>query len=250
MTEVKNRFKITFCAGILFIISVLFSNPLFAEKIIFSADSMTGQTSDEASFTSLDGHAFIKTESMEIAADKIELSGKEYRTIKAFGNVDGKNFESKMEFTCEKMEYDRETKIATLSGSVNLTDQENDVKASAQIIEYNQDSDIAILQVQVNLTQKDNICKAAYAVYQKAKQLLELSGNAEVKQKEDTFRAQMIELNLDTQDITLSGNVKGNVTATKTEEKKENTETTTTDVKKTDSAEATDNKTAEDKKTE
>ena len=220
MTEVKNKFKINFCAGILFIISALFSNPLFAEKIIFSADSMTGQTSDEASFTSLDGHAFIKTESMEIAADKIELSGKEYRTIKAFGNVDGKNFESKMEFTCEKMEYDRETKIATLSGNVNLTDQENDVKASAQIIEYNQDSDIAILQVQVNLTQKDNICKAAYAVYQKAKQLLELSGNAEVKQKEDTFRAQMIELNLDTQDITLSGNVKGNVTATKTEEKK------------------------------
>lgn len=220
MTGLKNTIKISFLSAMIFIISSVICSPIFAEKIIFSADSMTGQTSDEVSFTSLDGHAFIKTESMEIAADKIELSGKEYRTIKAFGNVDGKNFESKMEFTCEKMEYDRETKIATLSGSVNLTDQENDVKASAQIIEYNQDSDIAILQVQVNLTQKDNICKAAYAVYQKAKQLLELSGNAEVKQKEDTFRAQMIELNLDTQDITLSGNVKGNVTATKTEEKK------------------------------
>ena len=222
MTGLKYK-KTTFCAGILFIISALCS-PVFAEKIIFSADSMTGQTSDESSFTSLDGHAFIKTESMEILADKIELSGKEYRIIKAYGNIDGKNFESKMEFTCEKMEYDRETKIATLTGNVNLTDQENDVKASAQIIEYNQNSDIAVLQVQVNLTQKDNICKAAYAVYQKAKQLLELSGNAEVKQKEDTFRAQMIELNLDTQDITLSGNVQGNVTATKAEEKKKEPE--------------------------
>ena len=220
MTGLKNKIKISFLSTMIFIISSVICSPIFAEKIIFSADSMSGQTGDNSSFTSLDVHAFIKTESMEIAADKIELSGKEYRFIKAYGNIDGKNLESKLEFTCENMEYDRETKIATLSGNVNLTDQENDVKASAQIIEYNQDSDIAVLQVQVNLTQKDNICKAAYAVYQKAKQLLELSGNAEVKQKEDTFRAQMIELNLDTQDITLSGNVKGNVTATKAEEKK------------------------------
>lgn len=185
---------------------------LFAEKILFSADNMSGQTGDSSS-TSLNGHAYIKTDSMEISADKIELSGKEYRNIIAEGNVSGKNLESQLEFQCETMEYDRETKIATLKGSVNLVDTEKDVKATAQIIEYNQETNIAILQIQVNLIQKKNICQGAYAVYQKNQQMLEISGNAEVKQDKDTFRAQQISLNLDTQDIVLAGNVKGTVTA-------------------------------------
>ena len=50
--------------------------------------------------------------------------------------------------------------------------------------------------------------------------MLELSGNAQVKQKEDVFRAQQITLNLDTQSITLSGNVKGSVTESPKEETK------------------------------
>lgn len=192
---------------------IFLSSQVFAEKIIFSADSMSGQTGDSASYTCLDGHAFIKNDTMEISADKIELTGDDYKIIKAVGNVEGKNLESKMDFTCESMEYDRETKIAVLQGTVDLEDKENNVKASAQIIEYNQTTDIAILQIQVNLIQKKNVCKGAYAIYQKKKQLLEISGNAEVKQDNDTFRAQQISLNLETQDITLSGNVKGNVTA-------------------------------------
>ena len=66
-----------------------------------------------------------------------------------------------------------------------------------------------------NLSQKDNVCTGSYAIYYKDSQLLEISGNAQVKQKDDLFRAQYITLNMDTQDITLGGNVKGKVTDTK-----------------------------------
>jgi lipopolysaccharide export system protein LptA len=184
----------------------------FAETIIFSADSMTGQTGNSSSSsTVLDGHAYVKTSSMEISAEKIELSGDDYNIIIAEGYVTGKNLDSNMEFQCETMEYNRDTKIASLKGNVNLKDPENDVVATAQIIEYNQDTENAVLQIQVNLTQKNNICKGAYAVYQKKAQLLDISGNAEVRQDQDVFRAQQITLNLNTQDITLAGNVKGTV---------------------------------------
>ena len=184
----------------------------FAETIIFSTDSMTGQTGNSSSSsTVLDGHAYVKTSSMEISAEKIELSVDDYNIIIAEGYVTGKNLDSNMEFQCETMEYNRDTKIASLKGNVNLKDPENDVVATAQIIEYNQDTENAVLQIQVNLTQKNNICKGAYAVYQKKAQLLDISGNAEVRQDQDVFRAQQITLNLDTQDITLAGNVKGTV---------------------------------------
>lgn len=200
---------------IIFSIFLLCVQSLFAEKITFSAGSMSGQAGDSSATTTLSGGAFVQTSSIEISADSIELSGDDYRFIKASGNVKGKNLETKMEFSCEYMGYDRQTKVANLQGSVNLVDTENDVKADAQLIEYNQNTNIAVLQVGITLTQKKNVCTGAYAVYQKNEQLLEISGNAQVKQENDTFRAQQITLDLDTQSITLSGNVKGSVTETK-----------------------------------
>ena len=194
----------------------------FAEKITFSAGSMSGQAGDSSATTTLSGGAFVQTSSIEISADSIELSGDDYRFIKATGNIKGKNLETKMEFTCDFMRYDRTSKVANLQGNVNLTDTDNDVKADAQLIEYNQNTNIAVLQVGITLTQKKNVCTGAYAVYQKNEQILEISGNAQVKQENDTFRAQQITLDLDTQSITLSGNVKGSVTETKkTEQPKE-----------------------------
>ena len=207
-----------------FFLSLFFTAclPLSAEKIIFSANRMSGQAGNSNTTTTLSGNAYIKTESMEIEADEVELSGDNYRYIKASGHISGKNTKSNMDFTCDALEYDRTTKIAMLKGNVKLDDKDNDVKAEAQIIEYNQDTEVAILQIQINLTQKDNVCNGSYAVYYKTTQLLELSGNAQVKQKEDIFRAQNITLDMNTQDITLDGNVKGKVTETK--EKKDEQE--------------------------
>lgn len=214
---------------IIIILLFIFSfNFIFAEQIFFSADSMSGQAGNSNSTTNLIGDAFVQTETMKIQADSIELSGENYRLIKAEGNVSGQNFSSNMDFTCNSLSYDRTTKIATLYGNVDLKDNDNDVVAKAQIIEYNQDTDIATLQIKIDLTQKDNKCTGSYAIYFKEKQVLELSGNAQIKQKDDTFRAQHISLNMDTQEITLDGNVRGSITETK------NTEESQTDESKND----------------
>ena len=205
---------------LLTIISLLFtalsSN---AEKITFSASSMSGTAGDSNGKTILSGKAHILTETMEISADQIELSGKNYRMISASGNISGTNLETKMTFTCQSMNYDRETKVALLENAVHLVDTENDVTADAEIIEYSQNSNVAVMQIQVNLTQKDNKCTAAHAIYRKNEQMLEMSGNPNITQGTDTFRAQNITLNLETQEITLDGRVKGSVTTTSKKEK-------------------------------
>ncbi len=194
------------------IIGLAFLNPLFAEKIVFSANSMTGKAGDTNTSTSLSGNAYVKTETMEITADNLELFGEDYQNIKASGNVSGKNLEAHMDFTCDLLEFDRTTKIALLQGNVNLKDIDNDVEANAQIIEYDQNTEIAVLQIDIDLKQENNVCTSSYAVYYKKDQLLELSGNAQVKKEDDTFRAQFISFDMDTQDITLGGNVRGSVT--------------------------------------
>ncbi len=197
------------------------------EKITFSGDSMQGSISDSKSdknSTVLSGNAEVKSSSMEINADTIELCGKDFNIIKASGDISGKSTESEIEFSASSLEYNQDTKIVILSGNVELKDLKNDVIAKAQNIEYDQNLDIAIMQIDVSLRQKKNICTGAYSIYRKKEQILELSGNAVVKQEEDTFRAQSIRFDMQTEEITMDGNIRGSVTTTKKEEKKAGTE--------------------------
>lgn len=188
-----------------------------AETIKFSADSMSGTAGSKSSVTILKGNAKVTTQNMQISADSIEISGDNFRLIKAEGSVEGRNTETNMDFSCGNMLYDRNTKIARLENSVKLTDIENGLTAQAQIIEYSETAETAVMQIQVNITQKDNVCTCAHAIYKKREQLLDMSGNPSVVQKGDTFRAQNITLNLQSQEIQLSGRVKGSVSSSQPE---------------------------------
>lgn len=217
----------------IFLASAFSTATLNAEKITFSADSMTGVVGDKSDSTTLSGEAYVLTDSMEIFADQIGLSGNNFRFIEARGNIKGKNMESELEFTCEKLKYDRETKIAELSDNVNLKDTKNDVNAKAQIIEYNQNTDTAVMQIEIQLTQKDNVCTGAFAIYRKNDQMLELRGNSQIKQGQDTFRAQQITLDLTSQEITLDGRVKGSIIDEQKSSKDENAAAETEETKET-----------------
>lgn len=206
------------CAALLFSFFMI-SASLSAEKILFSADAMSGKTGSKSDATTLNGNAWVKTETMEIKAETITLSGENFRYITAGGTVDGTNTESMLDFTCGNMKYDRTTKLARLEDNVHMVDTENDVTADAQIIEYDQNTQIATMQINVSIKQKDNTCTAAYAIYRKGKQTLEMTGNPKIVQGEDSFRAQEISLNLDTQEIKLDGRVSGQVADSKKSDK-------------------------------
>ena len=190
------------CIFALMLFSV--STGLFSETITFSADKMQGNTSESDKYTKL-----IGTESLEISADEITLSGEDFRFISAKGSVNGKNSEAGFDFNCGSMSYDRETKIALLEHNVRMIDKANDVNASAQIIEYTQETENAVMQVNVSIKQKENVCSGAVAIYRKAEQVLELSGNARIERGKDLFRAQEIQLNIKTEAITMDGKVRG-----------------------------------------
>ena len=192
--------------------SLLLAQESSQETIEFSAQKMSGSMKQGQDYTKLSGGAKIKTASMEIQADTIELYGKDFRFIKAEGSVRGVQQEDGLEFSCETMEYDREEKLALFTGAVVLEDKENHVVAKAQRIEYREKDAIAIMQIEVELTKDESISTCAFALYRKEEKLLEMTGNPQVVQGNDTFRAQEIVFNLDTEEITLDGRVKGTVT--------------------------------------
>ena len=200
------------------LISIIFAlvpAMIFCEEITFTADFMSGTAGSKTDTTTLEGNATVQTSSMNISADAIELSGEDFRFITVTGTVSGSITESQMDFTCGKLKYDRQTKVAQLEDAVHLVDVANEVTADAQIIEYNQNSETAVMQIEITLTQKDNVCTSAFAIYKKSEQKLEMSGNPKIQQGTDSFRAQEITLNLETQEITLDGRVKGTVSDSK-----------------------------------
>lgn len=203
--------KLAVCTFLLFSFSVFSS----AETISFYANSMSGSTSDNNEYTQLSGNAYIKTDSMELRADEIEMKGTDYRYIIATGNVNGTYTDGGFAFTCNNINYDRDTEVAVLEGTVSMDDTENDVQLEAEFIEYNQKTEIALIQIAVKIVQDESICTSAFALYRKELQILELSGSPKIVQGDDIFQAQEIIFNLDTEQITLVGKVHGTVTDSK-----------------------------------
>jgi lipopolysaccharide export system protein LptA len=181
---------------------------------------MSGYSGDKTDYTVLSGNAVVKTDKIELKADSIELSGEDFRFIAASGTVKGKNTEQDMDFSCDSFKYDRETEVVTLKSNADISDNPNEVTAKAQLIEYNQKTNVATMQIGVELRQKDSVCTSAFAIYRKNQQMLEMTGNPNIKKKDDTFRAREITMNLNTEEIQLDGRVRGSVSASGGDKKK------------------------------
>ncbi len=194
------------------LINIILCTAISADNITFTADLMTGKAGNKNEATTLTGNAYVKTDSITLSSESIELSGKDFRYVTATGTVKGSYTASGLDFECTTLRYDREKEAVYLSGSVILIDKENDVRANAQVIEYDKPSDIATMQIDVRIKQKNNTCSSAYAIYKKKDQKLELNGNALVQKENDSFRAQSIKFDLESEEITMDGNVRGSVT--------------------------------------
>ncbi len=196
-------------------------NVSFSQTITFSADSMSGTVNNTNDVTVLRGNAYVKTESIELSADEIELSGDNYRYVRATGNIEGVYSQAGFTFECDSILYDKEAEIAILEGSVSMIDTENDVNLQAEFVEYNQNTEVALIQIDVTITKDESICTSAFALYRKDIQILELSGSPKVTQAEDVFQSHEIIFNLETEEITLIGNVQGSIIETDEENENE-----------------------------
>ena len=192
--------------------------PAAPVKITFSADKLQGSGGKGQTSTSLTGNAKVSVDSLNIYGERIELYGKDYRYIKASGNVTGEDAEKGFTFSAASLSYDRETEVAEFMGQAKVEDTKNKVETSAERIEYNQKNEIILLQMAVKLKSKGIACDSLFAVYNRNTSMLELTGKPTVKKGKDEFKAARISVNLDTEDIKLEGKVSGSVTEEKEEE--------------------------------
>jgi lipopolysaccharide export system protein LptA len=182
-----------------------------ADTFSFKADKMSGSRALGREITVLVGHAEVRSDSLVLRADRIEIQGDNNQFIDCSGNVWGQEEEKDIFFETDRLRYDRTLKIARLEGNSTLEDRKNEIVAKGRFIEYDDQAEITVFQISVRLFKDDMVCRSEYAVYRRNEKLLDLSGFPVVFKKDDEFRADRIRVDLDTDDVTMEGSVSGTI---------------------------------------
>ena len=210
-TEIRNLKNLKFF--LLYFLILFFLTDISAQTstISFKADKVTASVAENKKSTNLIGNAEVKVNSLTISADRIEIFGKDYRYVNATGSVKGEDDEKGYSFKADLINFDRKTDTVTMFGKLELKDTKNDVSINAENIEYKKKQEIIIMRFNVKIINKDINCNSMFAFYNRKESKVELTGSPIVKKGKDEFRAGKISVNLDTEDITLDGRVRGSV---------------------------------------
>jgi len=198
-------------AAFKFIIIIFLAAPCFCDTFTFRADRMSGSKASGREITVLTGNAEVRSDKLLLKADRIEIQGDENQFIDCFGNVRGMEEEKNIFFETDRLRYDRKLKIARLEGNSTLEDRKNEIVVKGRFIEYDDTAETAVFQISVRLFKDNMVCRAEYAVYKRIEKILTLSGFPVVYKKDDEFRADRIRVDLDTDDVSMEGDVSGSI---------------------------------------
>jgi lipopolysaccharide export system protein LptA len=201
----------TFITVLFSVILITAALPLRGDTFSFKADRMSGGKETGREVTVLTGNAEVRSDKLLLQAERIEIQGSDNRFIDCIGNVRGIEEEKNILFQTDRLRYDRTLKIARLEGNSTLEDRKNEIVARGRFIEYNDSQEIAILQISVRLFKDNLVCRSEYAVYRRQEKTLALSGFPVVYKKDDEFRANRIQVDLNTDDVSMEGDVKGSI---------------------------------------
>ena len=196
------------CALLVLLLAAVYSP---ADTFSFRADKMSGTKALGRETTILAGNAEVRSDSLVLKANRIEIQGDDNQFIDCTGGVWGIEEEKNIIFQTDRLRYDRRRKIARLEGNSTLEDRDNEIVAKGNFIEYDDPSEITVFQISVRLFKDDMVCRSEYAVYRRSEKLLDLSGFPVVYKKDDEFRADRIRVDLETDDVTMEGAVSGTI---------------------------------------
>ncbi|MBN1242855.1 MAG: hypothetical protein JXA15_09160 [Spirochaetales bacterium] len=184
-----------------------------AETFSFSADGMSGSFSPGKENAVLTGNALVVSGGLEIRADRIEISGKDWRYVRCYGAVVAEDKEKGIRFITETFFHDRVARISRMEGPSTLEDRRNRLVVKGSWIENDDATEIAKVRIGARILREDLACRSEFARYDRGSGLLELSGSPVVVKDGDEYRAARIVVDVDTEEIWLEGSVSGVVSA-------------------------------------
>lgn len=195
---------------------IIFSLPLlFSETITFSGgESRLVMREGEKSVTLKNG-AEVTTGSLFIKSEEMSLSGDDWKTISAKGDINLKDEERGIEINTESLWFDREDEILVISSWFEIDDTTEELYAQAGSLRYDMKNEKLEMGMQVTLFKiaegEVMKCTSESVTYDKSTGILSLKGGAKVVWKGDDYEAQIITVDTNDNTISLSGRIKGTI---------------------------------------
>ena len=191
------------------------------EKFEIYSDKTTVELSEGKEYTLLTGNAKVITGATVIIADKIELYGKDFNFAVCSGSVSVKDNTKGIYLRCEELFYDRKKKISRIEGFAEMLDKENSMTVKGNFLEDDSKNEVTLIQIGVRIIKEDIVCRSESAKYDRKTKILELTGSPFVIKDGDEYRATRIVLNVETDEISLEGNVTAQMAQDEEEEEEE-----------------------------
>ena len=161
----------------------------------------------------LSGGAKVSTDKVELVSETIELYGDNYRYVTCTGSVSATESENGISFTSPNIQYDRELGSVRSDSWIEIQDTENQVALSGAWFEYDMDKSLMRLQMMAKIIKVTDqglmVCRADSIEYDGEANTVSLKGNASVSWNNDTYKAAMIVVDLNTNAISLYGTITG-----------------------------------------
>ena len=194
-------------------ILVLSASMLAASEISFSGGYTKIDMQQGNRRVILSGGARVSTETVELTSESIELYGENYRSVTCSGDVRCTESEKGISFTSPDLIYDRTEGIVRSDSWIEIQDTEHEVALSGAWFEYDMGRSFMKLQMMAKIIKVTDeglmVCRADSIEYDGELNTVSLKGNANVTWNNDTYKAAMIVVDLNTNAISLYGTISG-----------------------------------------
>lgn len=188
---------------------------LFASEITFGGGYTKVSLQEGNRSVILTDGAYVNTKDIQLTADSIELSGDDYNQLKCKGKVKIIESARGISMSCPIISYDRSTEEIIADGWVEIDDTEHEVRLSGAWLEYDKNASVMTLQIQAKIVKETSsglmTCNADSITYNANEQTVTLKGGAKVVWGSDTYKASIIIVNLESEEVTLHGTITGEV---------------------------------------
>ena len=124
---------------------------LFSETISFSGGESVLIMREGEKSVSLKNEAIVTTGSIHINADEMTLSGDNWKTISAKGDINISDAERGIEINTESIWFDREDEILVISSWFEIDDTKEELYAQAGSLNYDMKNEKLEMGMQVTL---------------------------------------------------------------------------------------------------
>lgn len=197
------------------LVMLLASLSLCASDISFSGGYSRAMMNKGRKELLLSEKAKVSVGSLTINADSITLSGRDYESVTCEGNINIVDPEEGFTMKTQKLFYDRLQERLLITSWCEISDTKNELEASAASLSYDINSKELVMEMRVRLIANtdDGILSgsAESVTYNRDTNVLALSGGATVSWKGDTYKAQLITVDIEKSEIHLDGRIEGTI---------------------------------------